>query len=234
MEIKPKPFRRGDTLDTFEGHLIGGIGAFSQACVSGNVLKQPLEVLLAEGSRESGFRTRVGDAAHKVYEGVLSQAAVSFTLEAFQTNRGGNILENLRRDSGCLRISTKGELRTLILEMSEQENIKGALLYIKALASGIHTYGHTNAQKINNATKTFDHVRSSVAIEGWGNLSFIHGKLPFAHIHGTYESQGVKKGGHFIMDEKTSLDIEAGELIIFPTSAITRAPQDEDFPTWET
>ena len=233
MEIKPNPFKRGDSLENFEGYLIDGIGAFSQACVSNKVLNQPLEVLLVEGSREEGFRARVGDARHKVYEGVLSDATVSFTLEAFTINKGGDALENIKRDSNCFQSSAKGELRNLILEIVRRENIRGALLYVKAVASSIRTYGHTNPQKINNETKTFDHILREVAIEGWGNLSFVEGKMPFVHIHGTYESQGIKKGGHFIMDDQTPLNIEKGNLIVFPTDPITRTFQSEDFPTWK-
>ena len=235
MEIKPHPFSRGDMLDDVEDHLIGGIGAFSEACINGTLLKQPLEVVLVEGSRVSGFKARLGDAHHHLYEGILTRAQVSFTLEAFETDGRGDIIKNLKKDSRSLRFGVKENLRDFILESAAKLGIKGGLLYLKGVAKELHVYGHTDTQKLNDQTKTFDHPKGPLGVEGWGNLSFVDGDMgkPFVHLHGTYEAYGKKKGGHFIMDNETSLLIEKAELIIFPVDSLVRTMEKEDFPTWK-
>lgn len=233
MEIWPRPFLRGDSLENFDGTLVGGIGAFSEACVGGAVLCQPLEVLLVEGRAQTGLHARLGDAHHRLYEGTLTQAKVSFTLEAFQTDSDGDILKALGQDSRTLRFSPKGELRHFILNMVEKEKIGGALLHLRGEALQLRVYGHTDTKKLNNETKTFDEVNQKTGVEGWGNLSFVDGSKPFIHMHGTYEAHGKKKGGHFIMDESTQLLLEKGELIVYPFSSLARTKQAEDFPTWK-
>ena len=232
MEIRPRPFKRGDSLEHFDGVLVGGIGAFSKACVAGKHLNEALEVVLVQGSSQEGFQARIGDSKHRLYEGPLTQAEVSFTLEVFQTNSGGDVLKSLQKDSRALRLSAKKSLRDFILEMVSKENVEGALLYVKGVANELHLYGHTDTKKLNDETKTFDHPKGPQGIEGWGNLSFIDGRTPFIHIHGVYEAYGKRKGGHFIMDDKTSLMLEKAELIIFPIPQLVRVMEKEDFPTW--
>lgn len=253
MEIFPHPFRRGDALEGFEGSLVGGIGAFSSACVGGQTLNQPLEVLLVEGSvgsslpaKSTGLRARVGDATHRVYEGPLTAAKVSFTLEAFRTpaspatgeegggKRGGeNIVAALRKDSCTLSYEVAGELRHFILDKIEKEKFRGALLHITGTARRLKIYGHTNPLTINDQNRTFDETHDVVGIEGWGNLSFIDGRTPFIHVHGTYAGRGVKKGGHFIMDDATPLMIEKATLLVYPFASLVRVKQGEDFPIWK-
>lgn len=242
MEIFPHPFRRGDVLEGFEGSLVGGIGAFSQACVGGRVLNQPLEVLLVEGTAGAGLLARVGDSAHQVYEGPLTAAKVSFTLEAFRTptspnageKRGGqNIAAAIRKDSRTLSYEVAGELRHFILNKIEKEKFRGALLYITGTARRLKIYGHTDPLKINDQNRTFDETHDAVGIEGWGNLSFIDGRTPFVHVHGTYAGRGVKKGGHFIMDDATPLMIEKATLLVYPFASLVRTKQGEDFPIWK-
>lgn len=246
MEIFPHPFRRGDSLEGFEGSLVGGIGAFSEACVGGQRLNQPLEVLLVEGalgrgSEPGGLRARVGDSAHRVYEGPLTAAKVSFTLEAFRTpalpNTGEksgekNIAAALRKDSRTFSYEVAGELRHFILNKIEKEKFGGALLHITGTARRLKIYGHTDPLKINDQNRTFDETHDVVGIEGWGNLSFIDGRTPFVHVHGTYAGRGVKKGGHFIMDDATPLMIEKATLLVYPFASLVRTKQAEDFPIW--
>lgn len=232
MQIKPIPFRRGATLRQFKGHLVGAIGSFSEACIGKEVLKKPLEVLLVQGDSENGFYARVGDEAHQVYEGPLTKAKVSFTLEAFQTDQAGDPLLYLRKDSATVKLKTCGDLREFVTDEVARRKIKGALLYAKGQASVVHIFGHTNPDELSEQTKTFEHVTRPVQIEGWGNFSFIDGQISFLHLHGTYEWSGIRKGGHFIMDDQTRLVMEKGELLIVPTSPIVRSVQQEDFPTW--
>ncbi|MDO8527528.1 MAG: hypothetical protein Q7T03_07575 [Deltaproteobacteria bacterium] len=209
MEIKPHPFKRGDTLDQFDGHLLGGIGGFSSACVSGHALQEPLEVVLVQGSRAGGFHARLGDAHHHLYEGRLTKEKVSFTLEAFHTDKAGDPLFNLSKASQTLKFSVKQNLRNFIWETAQKLNLRGALLYARGVATELHVYGHTDPFHLNDKTKTFDHptarLKKNVGIEGWGNLSFVDGQSPFVHMHGVYEANGERKGGHFIMDDALSL-----------------------------
>ncbi|MDO8494330.1 MAG: hypothetical protein Q7S68_03235 [Deltaproteobacteria bacterium] len=230
--LKPAPYKRGDSLENFEGKIVGGIGGFSQACVHQTELKEPLEVVLLQGSRAEGFHARLGDAHHKLYEGKLQSATVSFTLEAFSTEKEGDPLTNISKDSSTLKGKVTGELRNYLINRMEKEKIKGALFYIKGIAKDIKTYGHTDPHRLNDRTKTFDQTVGQTTVEGWGNFSLIDGKTPFVHIHGTYAVNGVKKGGHFIMDDKTPFLFEKGEIFIHPVAPIIRAVQTEDFPTW--
>lgn len=233
MEIRPRPFKRGDLIQDFEGSLVGAIGAFSQACIGGETLRQPLEVVLVEGSPQTGLKARLGDAQHRLYEGPLTRAEVSFTLEAFQTAASGDILGKIKKDSRTLRFSPKGELRSFILNTVEKEKLRGGLLYLRGEALQLRIYGHTDTKRLNNETKTFDAIKQKAGVEGWGNLSFVDGANPFIHLHGTYEAFGRKKGGHFIMDDATPLLLEKGELLIYPMATLVRSIQGEDFPTWK-
>ncbi|OGQ44547.1 MAG: hypothetical protein A3H42_01025 [Deltaproteobacteria bacterium RIFCSPLOWO2_02_FULL_46_8] len=257
MEIIPAPLKRGDTLEAVNGYLIGAIGAFSQATIAGKKLAQPLEVILLEGSREKGFKARLGDDHHHLYEGPLTEARVSFALEAFETDTSENILDCLKKDSRTFSFQVQKNLRDFILEISDKNKIKGALLYIKGIAKELHIYGHTDTKHLNDKTKTFDDVWSSIVseqseregeapmalplegalpapiIEGWGNLSFIDGRTPFVHIHGVYEKEGHRKGGHFIMDDKPQLQLQTAELIVYPVAPLIRKIVSEDFPTWQ-
>ena len=233
MLIRPTPYRRGDSLDNFEGTLVGAIGAFSKACVEHKHLEEPLEVLLVQGNKASGFYARLGDAHHHLFEGKLTEAQVSFTLEAFSMQRTGDPLANLKKDSATLFSTAKKELREHILETVQKHNVGGALLYVKGIANDLHTYGHTDPNILNDQTKTFDHQTGPLQIEGWGNFSLIDGEKPFVHVHGTYTTpQGEKLGGHFIMDDKTCLFVEKVELLIHPISKLIRSMESETFPTW--
>lgn len=232
ITITPSPLKRGDTLKNVDGHLVGGIGGFCEACVDGQHLKQPLEVILVHGNHTDGFSARLGDAHHRVYQGKLTEAEVSFTLEAFQSNKGGNVLDLMHRDSQCLRFSVNSELRHFILNEAAKLGLRGALMHITGTANGIHVYGHTDTKHLNDQTKTFAHETERVGIEGWGNLSFIDGETPFVHVHGIYTAWGKTKGGHFIMDEKTHLHIDKASLTLFPIPSLIRTMQGEDFPTW--
>lgn len=234
MLIQPRPYRRGDSLENFDGSLVGAIGAFSLACVEGRRLDEPLEVLLVQGNREAGFQTRLGDSAHRVYEGKLTEAKVSFTLEAFHLRRPGDPLALLRKDSASLTAAVRAELRDTIINTAQKEKIGGALLYVKGVAKDLHIYGHTDAHVLNDQTKTFDHQTGPVLVEGWGNYSLIDNETPFVHVHGVYLTKDKKRlGGHFIMDEKTRLPLEQGELLIYPLPSLIRALQGESFPTWK-
>ncbi len=235
MEIKPHPSKRGETLDHFEGQFVGGIGAFSEACIGGEKLQEPLEVVLFEGSKQNGFHARLGDAHHHLYEGPLTQAQVSFTLEVFETDKKGAVLNVLKKDSNSLPFSVQGDLRDFVLNTAHKLGIKGALLYIQGKSKELHIYGHKDIHKLNDQTKTFDHVSTPAEIEGWGNLSFIDGdgNKPFVHMHGTYTVWGKKKGGHYIMDEKKRLLLESANLTIWPLASLIRTKQEEDFPTWK-
>jgi predicted DNA-binding protein with PD1-like motif len=234
MLLTPTPCRRGDTLDQFAGHMVGGIGAFSHACVDGHTLQQPLEVLLVQGNHDAGFIARVADADHRLYHGPLDAAEVSFTLEAFQMTKDGEPLTQLRRDSAAHQCAVRGELRACILETIEREKIRGALLYFKGIATDLQTYGHIDPIRLDDTTKTFDHVAERVELEGWGNLSCIDGVTPFVHMHGTYSSRGTNKGGHFIMDDTTPLMVDTGDVLVYPVPSLTRTQQGEPFPTWDT
>lgn len=235
MEMWPHPFKRGDKLDRFEGQFIGGIGAFSAACISGRELEEPLEVVLFEGSKEKGFHARLGDAHHHLYEGPLTEAQVSFALEVFKTDPKENILQAIKKDSNTFSFAVKRDLQNFILETTHKLGIQGALLYIEGASKDLHIYGHKDIHKLNDQTKTFDHVPEPAQIEGWGNLSFVDGDLgkPFVHMHGTYKVREKKKGGHYIMDDKKRLLLEAAELLIFPIPKLIRTLAEEDFPTWK-
>ncbi|MBI2345898.1 MAG: hypothetical protein HYV03_03265 [Deltaproteobacteria bacterium] len=233
MLIRPQQYKLGATLAQFDGQLVGAIGAFSRACVDDAVLAQPLEVLLVEGSAGTGFHARLGDAAHRLYEGRLTEAEVSFTLEAFHMEGNGDPLPLLLKDSACCQYPVTGELRGTILDLAAKEGLRGALLYVTGTARDLHTYGHTDPRHLNDQTKTFAVEPGLTEIEGWGNLSFIDGKTPFVHVHGTYVAHGVRKGGHFIMDDRTPLHVERTTLVIYPVRSLIRTIQGEDFPTWQ-
>lgn len=230
--LKPAPCKRGELIENLKGKIVGGIGGFSQACIHQTTLDEPLEVVLVEGSREEGFYARLGDAHHKLYEGKLKSATVSFTLEAFATDKAGDPLSNLYKDSATIRPEISGELRNALIHRMAIEKIKGGLLYIKGVARDIKTYGHTDPHRLNDQTKTFDQTVGQTFVEGWGNFSMIDGQLPFVHLHGTYAGKDWKKGGHFIMDDRTPFHFEKGEVLIFPVAPILRTIQNEDFPTW--
>lgn len=42
MELKASPLTRGDSLEKQEGHFVGAIGGFSNACVQAQVLCPPI------------------------------------------------------------------------------------------------------------------------------------------------------------------------------------------------
>lgn len=234
MEIWPTSLKRGDRIEKFEGHFVGCIGAFCSVCLEGKKREQPFEVLLVEGSpQEKTLRARLGDAQHQVHEGRLTEGKVSFTLEAFRADRGGEPLVHLRKDSHSFEVPVRGELRENIINNCVREGIKGALLHVEGFATSLNIFGHTNPKLLNDQTKTFQQFNEWVAIEGWGNLSYIDDHTPFVHVHGTVERQKEKRGGHFIMDDQTKLFVEKGRLLIFPVSPIMRIKQKEDFPTWK-
>lgn len=232
MDLTPKLCCRGDSLEKLNGNIVGAIGGFSAACVDGQKLETAFEVLLVQGNPFDGFRTRLGDSHHHLYEGRLTDATVSFTLEAFETDQSGDPLPHLITDSACLRFSASGDLRHFILNEVARHTLQGALIHISGVATELHTYGHTDPCVLNDKTKTFDNPIGPHAIEGWGNLSLFDDGSPFVHIHGTYENNSSRRGGHFIMDEKTQLILEKADIIIFPTSPLVRKVQTEDFPTW--
>jgi predicted DNA-binding protein with PD1-like motif len=232
MNLTPKPCCRGDSLGKLNGNIVGAIGGFSAACVNGQTMQQPFEVLLVQGNPQDGFLTRLGDSHHRVYEGHLTESTVSFTLEAFETEKRGDPLPHLVQDSASLQFSASGDLHHFVLNEAARHNLQGALIHIAGMATELHTYGHTDPLKLNDQTKTFDHPQGQQLIEGWGNLSLIDGNAPFVHIYGTYEGSGGRRGGHFIMDEKTHLIVEKVQILIFPVTPIIRKIQREDFPTW--
>ncbi len=232
MYLTPKPCCRGDSLEKLDGNIVGAIGGFSSACVDGHKMQQPFEVLLVQGNPYDGFRTRLGDSHHHLYEGRLTEATTSFTLEAFETDQSGDPLPHLIKDSACLRFDAVGDLHHFILNEVTRHTIQGALLHVTGLATELHIYGHTDPRVLNEKTKTFDHPQGLQTIEGWGNVSMIDGQSPFVHIHGTYENNSGRRGGHFIMDEKTHLILEKADILIFPVAPLVRQVQTEDFPTW--
>lgn len=234
MLLKPTSFKRGDSLENVEHNLVAGIGAFSEACVNSKKLAQPLEVILLEGNAIDGFHARLGDEHHHVHEGKLSHAQVSFTLEAFSMKQNGDPLPLIQKDSACLKSAVTSELRAHILNLTHKHGIHGALLHITGVAKSLSTYGHNNAHKLSNDTKTFDHQKNPVMIEGWGNFSLIDGKTPFVHMHGVYVTAEKKRlGGHYIMDEETLLPVDTAELTVYPIPSLIRSVQKEDFPTWK-
>lgn len=234
INIRPLSLQRGDCLEATESRFVGSIGAFSHACLNGETLERPLEVLLVEGSpADKTLRARLGDAQHRVLEGNLSAAQVSFTLEAFQIDTGGDALKLLKRDSASLQKEIRGELRTNIIDLCARNGIHGALLHVAGVASSLNIYGHTDINRLTDKTKTFETFSEEAFVEGWGNFSKINGETPFVHVHGTLIQKQTHKGGHFIMDENTPLLLEKGRLLIFPLPPIIRTIQKEDFPTWE-
>lgn len=233
MQLKPVPWTRGTFLREQDGYWVGGIGGFSSACVGGDDLKTPLEVLLVQGSNETGFHGRVADAKHRLFEGKLESASVSFALEVFQADCGGDPLPQLQKDSNSLKIKVRGDLRDHLLNAALKEGLEGALIYLKGRSSDLTIYGHTDPDHLNDQTKTFRHYDDIHGIEGWGNFSLIDGKTPFVHVHGTVASYSKKEGGHFIMDDKTRVIVPSATVLFFPTSPIVRTTQKEDFPTWK-
>ena len=233
MELKPIPLKRGDHVENMEGNIIGAIGGFSKACIGHHHLNEALEVLLIQGSAVDGFYARLGDAHHCVYEGILKESEVSFTLEAFKTDLSRDVLKNLKKASQAFQFVAKGDVREAVIEFAEKQKIRGGLLYVRGKTSHLKVYDHTDSVNLSDETKTFDEVNHVVGVEGWGNLSFIDGKDPFVHVHGTYEGHGKKKGGHFIMDGKTLMSAEELEILICPVAPLVRTKQQEDFPTWE-
>lgn len=234
MLLTPTPYKRGDRLETFGGALVGAIGAFGEACVGGTRRQEPLEVLLVQGNQESGFKALLGDSQHHVYEGPLTEATVSFTLEAFRLSKAGEPLAVLQKDSACVLSSVHGDLRVHTMDVASKEGFSGGLLHVKGVAKDLHTYSVNNSRFLNKDTKTFEHSKNPVAIEGWGNYSLVDGLKPFVHIHGTYLTpNGVRHGGHFIMDENTALPIEKATLTFYPVPELIRSVQGEDFPTWK-
>lgn len=233
MQLKPTPFKRGESPNHCEGHIVGGIGGFSGACVGGDALQVPLEVLLVQGSQEEGLFARVADSKHRIFEGKLEKSDVSFTVEAFKADCGGDPLPLIQKDSGSLQTQVKGNLRDHIFNFVLKEGIKGGLVYVKGRASQMSIYGHTDPNHLNDKTKTFRSYDDIHGIEGWGNFSFIDGKTPFIHVHGVCSSYHKKEGGHFIMDEKTQLIVQEAVVLFFPTDPIIRTLAGEDFPTWK-
>lgn len=232
MNLTPKPCCRGDSLEKLNGNIVGAIGAFSQACVNGQNLHQTFEVLLVQGNPHDGFHTRLGDAEHHVHEGRLTEATVSYTLEAFETDHRGDPLPQMVKDSACLRFSATGNLHDFIVNVATQHALHGAMVHVQGVAGELHTFGHTDPYRLNATTQTFANPQGPQVIEGWGNLAFVDGKTLFVHIHGTYENATGRHGGHFIMDEKTHLILEKAELMIFPVPSLVRKIQNEDFPSW--
>lgn len=232
MNLTPKPCCRGDSLEKLEGNIVGAIGAFSQACVNGQSMQQPFEVLLVQGNSRDGFLTRLGDSHHHVHEGRLTEATISYTLEAFETDHRGDPLPQMAKDSACLCFTASGNLHDFILNAATKHALHGAMLHVRGVACELHTYSHIDPLKLNDQTRIFDHPQGLQQIEGWGNLSFIDGVSPFVHIHGTYEGTAGRRGGHYIMDEKKHLVLEKAELMIFPVRSLLRKIQNEDFPSW--
>lgn len=232
MNLMPKPCCRGETLENLDGNIVGAIGAFSSACVNGRTLQQPFEVLLVQGNPQDGFITRLGDSQHRVHEGLLTDAMVSYTLEAFETDHRGDPLLQLVKDSACLQFEANGDLREFLLNEAAKHKLHGALLYVKGVANKLHTYGHTNPHRLNKTTMTFDHPQGPQFIEGWGNLSYVDGKSPFIHVHGIYENHSGRRGGHYMMDETTHLVLDKANVVIFPVPSLLRKVQNEDFPSW--
>jgi predicted DNA-binding protein with PD1-like motif len=233
MIIKPKAYNRGDTLDKIDGKLVATIGALSEACISGEQVKTPLDILLLEGSHQVGFEIAAADEHHHVYAGKVTESKISFTLESFEVTGEGNPWPEIKKDSATFQSALKGDLRTGIFDVASKQNIQGALLYIKGVAKDIKTWGHSDVHHLNDETKVIDHVKGLVEVEGWGNLTFIDGETPFVHMHGHYHTQTTHLGGHFIMDEETPFLLEKTQLLIYPVSKLIRTDQGEDFPTWK-